>query len=280
MRIKTVFRFLAVCLFLLFTATDPVFSQDELSVPVPPQSVMLDTHQTQLEGMKIMSFLFESQAEEETINKFYEDYFKKSKFEPVQDRAGKIGRLLRFRKEDLVVNIVITPKQGKNQVVIAQYLQPQNAPGPEELLRNWKNAQGYLPKEDVAGEDLDFIPRPPESIRVLYNKNNQLTFIFYSSKESSKDLMNFYRHKMLALGWEAEEPIDMQEAYREAERLPAMKNAPQLPLSGITIPQLVEGGYILKFKSSSGKAEVSVFNNNYGQEGQGSFVQVSYVQEK
>ncbi|MBI4982890.1 MAG: hypothetical protein HZC15_07170 [Candidatus Omnitrophica bacterium] len=275
MRIKL----LSVFLLLLIIAGN-LYAQEELNVPEPPKAVMLDTREIELGGLKIQSFLFESQTLPENISKFYLEFFNKNKFEPEREAVDKNTNLLRFRKEDLVINIAITPSAGKARVVIAQYHQPQGVPGPEELLRNWKNSQQFFPKTDVAGEDLEAIPRPPESIRIFYNKNKITTYIFYSSQDSVKNLVNFYRYKMLSFGWEAQEPINMQEEFERVKNSPMNKKIPQIPLTGISVGKLVEGGYILKFKSSAGKVEISIFNNNYGPDVQGSLIQVSYVQEK
>ncbi len=280
MHFKMIFRFLAVCLFLLFAVINPVFSQEEISVPVPPQSERLDTHVIPLEGMKISSFLFSSKVNPDTVNKFYLNYFEKNKFEPIYDKAEKDGKLLRFRKEDLVVNVVITPKQGQTQVVIAQYHQPVGSPGPEELLQNWKNMQVLLPDSDVAGEDLEFIPRPPDSIRILYKKDKQYTLVSYVTQASTQELLNFYRYKMLGFGWEAQETVNMQDVFSKAEGTGAIKKIPQLPIAGISMEEIAQKSYILNFKSSAGKVKVSLINNSSGQGGKNSFVQISYVQEK
>jgi len=180
-----------------------------------------------------------------------------------------------------VVGIAIEPKENENQIVIAQYVQPKGSPPPEKTRPAWKDLLTLLPQEDQSGEDLRYIPRPPQSVRLSgINFRNQ-TFLTYVSKESAEQLRQFYEDEMFRLGWEMFHKASMEETVKFYKENSKKKNLAvlKLPFPDITFENFIAGGYILYYKGYGAQAQLSIFNNNTSGKKQGSFVQIKYVEE-
>jgi hypothetical protein len=107
-----------------------------------------------------------------------------------------------------------------------------------------------------------------------------VNYVFYSSKESTEGLRDFYKEEMLRLGWKLEKEIDMSSLYKAYKQQKAGKKAPNnlLPFGDVTFQQFIQGGHMLYFKGYGARAEVSILNNNFANN-QGSLVQIRYAGE-
>lgn len=263
---------------LAFTGFAQAEEPEYFSVPKPPQSELMDTHQMRMGGADVNSFLYSSPASQDQIMRYYEDYFRQKEFETIFNNTYNKKRVLRVKKEDRIVNVAAMPKDGNEEVVIAHYLLPKGASPFEELKSSWEESISYLPKEDKPGEDLSFIPRPPESIRVGRIDHENRTYITYISTEPVGELKEFYKNNMAIHGWAMAKELDIQEAVNKYRGMVGSKKAfkPDLP-SGISMDELIAGGSILNFQGQLGKAQINVVN--LSGKNQGSFVQVEYAQE-
>jgi len=61
-----------------------------------------------------------------------------------------------------------------------------------------------LPSKDVAGEDIEGIPRYPDSVRVEYSKDPDSGFINITcqTKDSIDEVKEYYLDEMVSRGWE------------------------------------------------------------------------------
>jgi hypothetical protein len=250
------------------------------SLPGPPGGSLKDTHQMRMGGTEVFSLLYLSSQPQEKIIKFYQEFFSQNEFKAVFDRTTAEKRILRVKKENRIVNVVVMPKdQHQTQVVIAHYLLVPGLSEFEAPKPSWQEIISALPKEDGPGEDLSFIPRPLESIRLTSITYEKSTYISYTSVKSAQETREFYKSQMQILGWQIEEEIDTQEATQRFKQFTGKTDLKVGLPSGVSLDELVAGGYILNFKSAQGKAQISIINNSFSKDKPGSFVQIKYVKE-
>jgi hypothetical protein len=95
---------------------------------------------------------------------------------------------------------------------------------------------GMFPTSDSPGNDLDRIPRFPESIRLNFSKEGTSLSVQYLIKGSNlNDVTRFYKEEMQKIAWKLE----------SEQAIPAMN----IPFA----PMVSQGGWTLSFNSDEGE---------------------------
>lgn len=264
--------------FTLLVAAQEALTQDkkDSSVSRPPKTELVETHTVRLGGRDIFSSRYMSVLPMDEVMRYYKDFFIDAGFNIILNRESSQQKFLRFKKDDAVVNVMVMSKEGGTQLVISEYAQPPGMPSLEETRPSWQELMALLPKEDQPGQDLEFIPRPPESIRLLYLPRNGTIHLVYSSAKPVEEVRVFYKNHMYYQGWQMERETTMQDAAKAMKQ--AGKN-PKLPFPDVTLEQFIAGGYTLDFTGYWGKTHVVVLPNALTGESKGSFIQIRYVEE-
>lgn len=251
----------------------------DFQVPGPPQGELLDSKALRLGGRDIRTFLYNSKENQYDIAAYYQRFFEGQEFWNILDKAKQHNgsRILRFKKQDLVVSISIMPDIDETQVVIAKYLQPEGSLSPEETKPSVKDSLFALPEQDKPGEDLMVIPRPPESIRWMSKKLDRGQFLIYATALPVAETVRFYKAQMPYRAWRLQEETATSNTLETYKQITGRKDlGVQTPFSdGEDLNQIVNDSYILNFRGSFGEAQITVFPNFVDRQ-LGSIVQINY----
>lgn len=188
---------------------------------------------------------------------------------------------MRFKKDRLLVDITVLDKQIKTEIGVSKFLLPQEETSPEEAGRLLaKNLLSNLPQEDLPGEDLVNVPRPPQSVRLMSQDCCPAATVTYSTSLDVTAAADFYRLKMPNYHWQ----LTSQAA--TAKALEAARQASGQATLGIKSPfpdgenfeQVISDSYVLEFRSGSDTCRITIFPNFLNRK-LGSMVQIVY-QEK
>lgn len=265
----------------------PIFSFAQqgldFNIPAPEASQLAEERSYNLGSIPVKAFLYDSTKDEYSIIGYYQNFFNEHGFEKVSDKRFESIklRIIKFKKEDLIVSIAIESKFGGAKVVINKYLQTEGSPSPEEQLASLKNSPLFsIPKEDQPGKDLSFIPRPPDSVRWLNKVTSQQVLLIYSTVLPLQELKQFYLNNMPSYGWQLTKGIATKDTIRAYDRVE--KQDPQLAggLNGIMkdgedITQVASDSYVLGFRSQKGTAKVIIYPNFVDRK-LGSMVYITY----
>ena len=257
-----------------------VFANNDLNfdLPMPANTRLLDTKELALGGRQINTTLFSSQEKASSLIDFYTDFFTARDFEKILDKSHPDGKkLLRFKKEDLVVGISITEKNADTEIVIAKFLQGPGELPPEKTKPSVKDSMFTLPASDTPGEDIANIPRPSPSVRITSLKTGLGTMVMYTTPLDVASTVAFYNAHMPDYGWQLLERSGIDEAVREHIKVSDKDSlGVQSPFSdGEDFEQVVRDSYVLSFSSGAKNAEIVIFHNFLSRK-LGSIVQVSY----
>lgn len=286
MHTKITFIF-AIFILLIF---NQAIAQTDLSfkVPNPPQSQLSDIKDLDFGDRKVSVTVYRSVENKDNIIRFYRDFFEGIAFKVIEDKniESRDKKLLKFQKEELIVTISIVPKFGETQVVIAKYLQPKDAPTIKEQLRSFDSSPLFtMPKEDQPGEDLKFIPRPPQSIRwygaKLGGDDNSGYLLTYAVSLTVEELSDFYREAMPKKGWRFTRETNTQDAlslYKNTTGKEQWFNEKQPPFTGINqayFNDIISKSKTLDFSGELGTARIAIFPN-FIEKDAGAFAQITY----
>jgi hypothetical protein len=252
-------------------------------VPVPPEGELKDTKALKWSGSDILTFLYKSKLNEFDVINFYKRFFTNREFRIVLEKKDDFGgrRLLRFKKEVLVVSVAVTPQGEETQVVIAKYLQPEEASPLEEPKASLKDLMGGLPKSDHPGsKDLKIVPRPPQSIRWLGQKWGSRFMLTYATKLSVPEVVKFYKERMPHHAWRLNDEIATQKAINAYERISGKKIDLPDPFGeeGEDFDSIVDASILLDFRGDYGQARITAFPNFMDRK-EGSIVSIVYKKE-
>lgn len=281
MRIKKqIVRFAILgILFLVLTGLVYAETRPDFQVPAPPAGELLDTQAFTLGGRGFKAYLYKSDKDEAAIAEYYQRFFKSHDFENILDEIEEKQnkRLLRFKKEDLVVGIALMPKAEGTEVVISEYLQPAGSPPPEKLKPSVNDLT--LPQEDQPGKDLKIIPRPPQGIRWMSMDTGKRAHLMYATPLGVGEVVGFYKANMPDNSWEIERETATRDTMDTYVQATGKKDL------GIKTPfrdaedlnEIIKDSYVLDFKSGYGRARITVFPN-FMDRRLGSLVQIVYGQ--
>jgi len=255
-----------------------------LEVPVPEGSSLIDTKDFAIADRQVSARLYTTSMAGSAVVSYYRIFFSQQGFQKIMDKTEGKKQLLRFKQGDSVVSISVSDKSTGTQIVIASYLQAANQLSPEEGgYFSFGELLAFMPTEDVEGKDLDFIPRPDNSIRAAYSEVNPRTMILYTTPLSVADAIAFYKEKMPAHGWELKKEssgIQGLEAYDTAKK-DSSRTPPENPFfERDDYRQLLKGISILDFTADFGSAEITVMPNLNKDARGGSLVRINYNYRK
>jgi len=250
----------------------------------PPQSTLVDTHTMNLGGRDFFSAVYASGLTMPQIIEYYQNLFVEEEYALILDRkVKKVGKLIRFKRGDHVVSIALLPKKNQTQVAISQYLQRADSPSLslEGLDLSWQEFMEIFPKKEWPGEDIDIIPRPPESVRVLSMGRAKSKILHYSSPISAQEVKEFYAEVLPSYGWYMVKEVSMKDTlklYKETTGKEILKGVPFFP--GVNLEELIAGGYVLYYNNSeeNARAQIQVFNL-YPRQERGAEVQIHYEEK-
>jgi hypothetical protein len=275
------FRIFSICSLSLFLLASSLRAATDLSfsLPLPAGGALVDSKDLRWGGRLVQTALYQVPQPRAEVIRYYRDFFQKEKFRQIleqKDNQGEI-RLLRFQKEELVVSLTFEPKGGATQLIAAKFLQPAGAPAIDDARPSVKDTIAALPTQDLPGKDLQYIPRPPSSVRLVSQGTGNNFSLMYSTKLSVAEALNFYQAQMLAKGWQKTGSVAMRDALA-AYKKNTGRNPPAVrsPFSGAEdMDQALAEGHVTGFSSFYGQAEITVFPNILDRK-LGSIVQISY----
>ena len=276
---RILFYFLCLWLISLATAVAQNYDLDFL-VPSPDGSSAVDTKDIVMHGREVKNVLYHSNKSLIDIGRFYEDFFAARGFEKTMDNAATSGKhLFKFQKQDLAVGLVFSSQGNQNQIVVTKYLQPPGAVGVEEETK-LSVGDTFLatPKEDVPGEDLEFVPRPPDSIRWARTEAQGRINLVYGTRNSIESLVSFYGQRMSYYGWTLTKEQGMAPTVSAYENIQGVPPLPQLPIEGAEdLKGVIRDMHLLDFSGQKGKVSISIMPNFLDRRN-GSVVQIDYLQ--
>lgn len=253
----------------------------DFEIPTPPGARLLETRPVSIGGRKINTSLYESKQELKDIIEYYQRFFKENNFKLVLDEKGRPEnrRLLRFKKEELMVSIAFLEKGEKREIVVGKYLQPEGLPEIDDTPVSLKDFP--LPQRDVAGRDLRIVPRPPESVRWMCEERGSRITLLYASSLSAERIREFYRQQMYAQGWQMGDEIPISEAVKAYKQASGKKHLDlQMPFKDAeNLEEIISGAYFLEFRGKvegrETKVDITIFSNFIDKK-LGSIVQIEY----
>lgn len=252
----------------------------DFALPSPPEAVLKDTQNFRLGGADISALLYSSALLPAEINSYYQDFFARNQFKLIFNAEQKQKRVMSFQKDSLMVNISLERKGSGTEVGVASYLLPAGASSPAGLKPTFGELVALLPKQDQAGDDPAFIPRPPESVRLISMPvGDSAAYFTYRSILSVGQISKFYEDKMLEAGWKIENKTEMDEALTDYQRETKSEVGARPLFPDLTLGELISGGTVLHFKGEQGAAEIALLNLKSSKEQQGSFIQIKYVKK-
>jgi hypothetical protein len=250
----------------------------DFEVPLPPRSKVTASKTFTLAKREMRALAYESLEGPEIVAQYYKRVLTDQGFKIIIDKYESQPKYhtLRFKKEDLVVTMVIWNKGQATVISIGKYLQPKGTPDLEDTMFYAKDLS--LPKQDTPGIDLENIPRPPEAVRIMSLNGGRVIQVFYFSPLEAVEVRKFYQQKLLALGWEIENDTSGKQAidnYRSVSKNKDLSHSGPLP--DINLEEVMAGAYILNLKNSAGKVNITI-TPNYFEKKTGSLTQIAYYQ--
>lgn len=221
--------------------------------------------------------IYSVQAKRSEIIEFYKQELARSGWKPERELAPKEMNVLLFSWEDQQVTVMLQKVFGELCISVLQaqneeLLDENNCPECEEKLKALEKESGTLsPQEyqakaeeiykemaakkkdallenDSPGEDLEFVPRYPKSVRVSSVKmdGGKKVTLAYLSRDSEDEIADFYLQSMAEEGWSLDREVDFQDMPEDF--LKALKTAP---------PE----GKSLVFKGTMGRCVIIITTN-------------------
>jgi len=280
--------FIIVALALFFGGQIAFAQNASLEIPPPDEdSELLGTQNLKLFGRQIKGTSYRSQEREESIISFYRNFFAKEGFVEILDKMfpQKVSRRTQFRKGNLFIEIILTPTKEGTDVAVATYTLPKGVEKIEDLKLNVNDSIFTgIPAEDIKGEDLEGIPRPPESVRISSMQVAGLKYATYISKIPIEEIRQFYKSKMFMDGWELKNESDVAQIARDYKRITKKKDLglgkARFPIEGAgDVEEAISRSYILDYKSGRGFVKINIMPNILPTKTETAVVQISFTQE-
>jgi hypothetical protein len=281
-RLRLTIIFILAIILCFFTDKAKAEFDLDFEVPIPENSELLATPELRLLGQDMKGITYRSPESEYRIVKYYQNFFRKEGFEQVLDKMlpKDTARRIQFKKENFVVDIVLAPKDDGTEVGILKYSLPEGASKIEDLTFSVDDSIFSLPKGDLEGEDFEFIPRPPQSIRLSDINAADQRYVTYSTKLSVSEAVEFYKSKMYFEGWQLRQELDTGRLIEEYKKRTNKNILDSIKLKfpfkgGGNIREAMSQSYILDYEGSLGYARISIMPNIITK-GKTTVVQISY----
>jgi hypothetical protein len=253
----------------------------DFDVPKPPESQLLMSMPISFGGKSVQTFRYKSQASKFDIADFYERFFEQEEFEKILDKEEKKRnkRLLRFKRDNLVVSVAILSRFTQTEIVLAKYIELEGDLPPEELRPSISDSLINLPQEDAQGKDLLIIPRPPDSVRWASTQRGQNTFLVYSTSLTVEEIKDFYKLNMPYQNWELEAELITEDALQAYKEVTGKKSLefPSVFSDGENIEDIIKDAYVLDFQGQYGRSRITIFPNFVDRK-LGSIIQIVYTE--
>lgn len=258
----------------------------DFEVPPPENSELLDTPSLKLFNTDLKGSTYESQENPYRIMAFYGNFFSLQGFKKTLDTTmpgGKVSRI-QFRKQNLVVDIALTPKQGGTDVGIMKYILPEKVSKLEDMALSVNDSVFVLPKADMPGEDLASISRPPSSVRIADMKSGGTKYLTYTTKLPMPELREFYKDEMKYGEWQPKSDIDMAALVANYKKLSGKSDLglgkSRFPVQGSRdLEEVASQGYVLEFTSGASESvRITIMPGFFGKNPD-NIVQIAYSEE-
>ena len=278
--------FIAGAIFIIVSAFYPyAAAQTDVSfdIPAPGNSNLLETKELDVVGLPIYLTIYESAEALSAVVYYYRNFFSREGFQKISDTADEKRKkcTLRFKKDQLIVDVMVMDRQAKREISVSKFLQPAeetSAQAAGRLLA--KNLIPGLPQEDLPGVDLVNVPRPPQSVRIMSQDCCPSATITYCTSLDVAAAADFYRGQMPLQQWELVDEIALQkalEAYKQISGKSTLGIKSPFP-DGENFQQVISDSQVLEFRSGSDTCRITIFPNFLSRD-LGSMVQIAY-QEK
>lgn len=256
----------------------------DVEVPAPVEGKVVGTDTIAVLGRDVGCTYYLSPQGKNSIVAYYQQYFSGQGFQQTVDKEISSVRQLRFKKlfmsqgKELVVEFVLSDKPNGTGVAIGKYTQDTGAGDIEKTPLSWREERFAPPKEDVPGEDLAIIPRPPESVRWMSLEKGKNVFLTYATSLSVDELQDFYRNQMESRNWQVKRDFSAaQEAVSEYKKVTKKKAiVTYSPFSdGEDMEGIIADARALDFEGEEGKAKITIFPN-FMDRSMGSVAQIFY----
>ncbi|MBL7081305.1 MAG: hypothetical protein ISS44_01890 [Candidatus Omnitrophica bacterium] len=221
-------------------------------IPVFPQAERIKEEETLVNNIPAQISIYSTVVPPEEVIEFYKTKLTNFGWSLVKETNQQGINLIVFSKKDKFVNITVQDILGKNFITTTQGKAPEelpeeasSCPDCQKGLKTFEGQGIGVLEEDTPGQDLEFVPRYPGSIRanVTERKNGKKVTLSYYSQDSVEDVINFYRQNMGYYHWVLENELDLT-------NLPESLST-QLPISF--------NGRSLTFKSSFASCIINIF---------------------
>lgn len=262
-------------LFSIFIPLAQALSWKEL--PEFPQAKLIKQGEISQNNQLGQMCIYSVQAKRSEIIEFYKQELGRSGWKLERELAPKEMNVLLFSREDQQITVMLQKVLGELCISVLQtkndaLSDENNCPECKEKLKALEKELGTLsPQEyqakveeiykemavkkksallekDSPGEDLEFVPRYPKSIRVSNVKmdGGKKVTLAYLSQDTEDKIADFYLQFMGAEGWSLDRTVDFQNMPEDF--LKTLKSAP---------PQ----GKSLVFKGPLGRCLISITTN-------------------
>ncbi|MDD5155274.1 MAG: hypothetical protein PHF11_02175 [Candidatus Omnitrophica bacterium] len=278
---RTFCFFIYFAIILLWQA--PAYPQLNLdfNVPVPEDARLADTKDFSFAGRRIKSLLYNSDQGKPALAAYYEKQMAKQGFARVKDQAMPAGnaRMLRFKKEDLVVDIYLKSRMQKSDIIISKYLEPPGSAPLDKENFSAKDLAFAFPDKDLPGEDSKLIPRPPQGIRMFAQPGASRGMLMYTSPLNVERLREFYKAKMPEHSWQLDREFPLKEGLELYKRAGGKSKIPNTKIlgDGPEISKVIADSYELYFRGNKGFAEI-IISPNFLDPNLGSIVTINLEQ--
>jgi hypothetical protein len=276
---KAIGTILAISFIAVFYSLAMAESALDFEVPAPPKSTLTDNNVFTLGGREIRSSLYETKDKIESVTGYYKNKLSEKGFTNIADKYEQLidQRLLQFKKGDLVVSVTVWKKGEVTVFAVGKYSEPKGAQPIEKM--HFSLSDFPPPTQDVAGEDIKVVPRPPQSIRWLgRSATPEISQAMYVSSLSMKDMVAFYRTRMSSLGWQLESERTAKEGLEKYRQVTGKQD--------LGIANSIEGGkkledailetIMLNFTGSQGRVGLNIMPS-YTDKKAGSIIYILYT---
>ena len=120
----------------------------DFKVPAPPKSQIGNKQSFRFGGRDMPSVSYKSQADQYTILNYYQNFFREQGFSKIKDDKlfDTTTRQIRFKRRDLVVDLLLIPESYGTGVAISKYLQPEGTPELEKIKPSFTDSFFSLPQ--------------------------------------------------------------------------------------------------------------------------------------
>ncbi|TRZ95617.1 hypothetical protein D4R78_03055 [bacterium] len=241
----------------------------EPALPVDTQKI--NSQELRLVGRDMQAATYASQKDRYALTDYYNTVMQKEGFKKLSDQFDErdSSRTLKYQKDELmvVIRIFLAPKEKdkaqETRIGMLKYLQPKDRPPLEKSRISFKDTNMQLPKQDIPGEDPQFIPRPPQSIRLVGRGTAGVSTYSYTTPLSVQGAVDFYKMHMSGTYWQIQGETPTKYAaglYKDNILKKDFKY--MLPIDdGEDLDAVINDSYSLYFQGKYGSANIIIYPN-------------------